>query len=74
MASVYVLLNFRKHLRAPPVIDPCSSGPWFDGWTDTHERRTATLPDRARTSWFGSVGWRRAGGPISVHESATRCK
>jgi REP element-mobilizing transposase RayT len=31
-AIVYVLLNFRKHLQAGPGIDPCSSGPWFDGW------------------------------------------
>jgi hypothetical protein len=29
---VYVLLNFRKHLRAPPGIDPRSSGPHFSGW------------------------------------------
>jgi REP element-mobilizing transposase RayT len=29
---VYVLLNFRKHLHAGPTVDPCSSGPWFDGW------------------------------------------
>src|SRR5262245_60515844 len=31
-ALVYVLLNFRKHLRASAGIDPRSSGPWFDGW------------------------------------------
>jgi len=31
-ALAYVLLNFRKHLRAAPGIDPCSSGIWFEGW------------------------------------------
>jgi hypothetical protein len=31
-SMVYVLLNFRKHLRAPPGIDPRSSGPHFAGW------------------------------------------
>jgi putative transposase len=31
-SMVYVLLNFRKHLRAPPCIDPRSSGPHFSGW------------------------------------------
>jgi hypothetical protein len=31
-SMVYVLLNFRKHLRAPPGIDPRSSGPHFGGW------------------------------------------
>jgi hypothetical protein len=31
-SMVYVLLNFRKHLRAPAGIDPRSSGPHFSGW------------------------------------------
>jgi hypothetical protein len=31
-SMVYVLLNFRKHLRAPAGIDPRSSGPHFGGW------------------------------------------
>src|SRR5215475_12118041 len=31
-SMVYVLLNFRKHLNAPAVIDPRSSGPHFSGW------------------------------------------
>ena len=30
-SMVYVLLNFRKHLRAPACIDPRSSGPHFSG-------------------------------------------
>jgi hypothetical protein len=31
-SMVYVLLNFRKHLRAPAGVDPRSSGPHFSGW------------------------------------------
>jgi hypothetical protein len=31
-SMVYVLLNFRKHLRAPACIDPRTSGPHFSGW------------------------------------------
>ena len=41
-AIVYVLQNFRKHLRAPAVIDPRSSGPWFGGWARTSERHQRT--------------------------------
>jgi putative transposase len=67
-ALVYVLLNFRKHLHAPPGIDPCSSGPWFDGWA--HQPTLAPLPApvaRPRT-WLGAIGWRRAGGEIHCRE------
>src|ERR1700704_1812990 len=39
---VYVLLNFRKHLRAAPGVDPRSSGAWFGGW-----RRPLSSPLRA---------------------------
>src|SRR5436305_14786030 len=31
-SMAYVLLNFRKHLRAPACVDPRSSGPPFSGW------------------------------------------
>ncbi len=67
-ALVYVLLNFRKHLRAPPGIDPCSSGPWFDGWA--HQPTLAPLPApvaRPQT-WLAAIGWRRAGGAIDCRE------
>jgi hypothetical protein len=68
LGLVYVLLNFRKHLHAPPGIDPCSSGPWFDGWA--HQPTLAPLPApvaRPRT-WLGAIGWRRAGGAIHCRE------
>jgi putative transposase len=68
-ALVYVLQNFRKHLRAPPVVDPCSSGAWFDGWTRAIERRAGPPPIRPPSSWLATIGWRRAGGPIALSEA-----
>jgi REP element-mobilizing transposase RayT len=69
---VYVLLNFRKHLRAAPAVDPRSSGPWFNGW------RRPALPSKSAPreptpvasprTWLATVGWRRAGGAIALHE------
>ena len=41
---VYVLLNFRKHLRAAPGVDPRSSGAWFDGWSHAPDAADAALP------------------------------
>jgi hypothetical protein len=65
---VYVLLNFRKHLRAAPGVDPRSSGPWFEGWSRPSPPRT-TSPIAAPCTWLATVGWRLAGGPLSVDES-----
>ena len=74
---VYVLLNFRKHLRAPPVVDPRSSGPWFRGWrhgrvdgnvdAPTSEPRDPSPVAPPRT-WLAAAGWRRAGGAIALDE------
>ena len=71
-SMVYVLLNFRKHLRAPACIDPRSSGPHFLGWkrapavvdaiTDSHSATASPA------TWMARVGWRRAGGPLRVEE------
>jgi putative transposase len=65
---VYVLMNFRKHVRHQPWgIDPCSSATWFDGFRD---RPASTDPPptvaSART-WLGNVGWRRHG-LIDIYE------
>ena len=67
-SMVYVLLNFRKHLRAPACIDPRSSGPHFPGW---HSPPAATdvAPATAQPgTWMARVGWRLAGGPLRVGE------
>jgi putative transposase len=67
-ALVYVLLNFRKHLRAPPGIDPCSSGPWFDGWAHRPTLAPPPAPVSPPRTWLASLGWGRAGGPTDCRE------
>ena len=66
---IYVLLNFRKHLRAAPGVDPCSSGAWFDGWSHDPHPREQPFPIAPARTWLATVGWRRAGGPIDVREA-----
>jgi hypothetical protein len=83
---VYVLLNFRKHLRAAPGVDPRSSGPWFDGWRRERRHEPAETggvaagpaalieapPVAAPRTWLARIGWRRAGGPIALEERPFR--
>jgi hypothetical protein len=68
-AIVYVLQNFRKHLGAPAIVDPCSSGRWFKGWEGVPRPNTAPSPVSEPRTWLASVGWRRAGGPIRAEEA-----
>jgi hypothetical protein len=72
-ALVYVLMNFRKHLRTrTPGIDECSSAPWFEGF---RSRTGAPLPPQQRArpptslprTWLATTGWRRRG-LIALHE------
>jgi REP element-mobilizing transposase RayT len=65
---VYVLLNFRKHLRAAPGVDPRSSGPWFGGWRTPVPAPRDGVPVVAPRTWLATIGWRRAGGAIAFHE------
>jgi REP element-mobilizing transposase RayT len=65
---VYVLLNFRKHLRAPPGVDPRSSGPWFGGWRAPAATPRGAGPVAPPKTWLATVGWRRAGGAIAIDE------
>jgi len=68
-AIAYVLLNFRKHLRASAGIDPHSSGPWFAGWAQQPIRRSnQPSPTSSPRTWLAAVGWRRAG-LIDVRET-----
>jgi putative transposase len=68
-ALIYVLQNFRKHLRAPAVIDPRSSGAWFDGWARGAEPSAQPSPVKSARTWLAASGWRRAGGCIGFHEA-----
>lgn len=63
-AIIYVLANFRKHLRAAVGIDPCSSAPWFDGWCARSRsalRAVGPPPVSPAGTWLLRVGWRRHG-------------
>jgi hypothetical protein len=70
---VYVLMNFRKHVRHQPWgLDPCSSAPWFDGFRDVARiRPPPPAPGdpavAASRTWLGNVGWRRHG-LIGIYE------
>ena len=60
-ALVYVLQNFRKHLRHSAGLDPRSSAAWFQGWrTIDAAPREGAVVVAART-WLARVGWRRHG-------------
>ena len=67
-SMVYVLLNFRKHLRAPAGIDPRSSGQHFSGWHATAVATDVEPATAEPSTWMARVGWRRAGGPLRVDE------
>jgi REP element-mobilizing transposase RayT len=57
---VYILLNWRKHQDARG-IDPCSSGPWFDGWLSHIEVARTRSPVAAPRTWLLRLGWRKWG-------------
>src|SRR3954471_850647 len=67
-SMVYVLLNFRKHLRAPACIDPRSSGQHFGGWQATPVATDVAPATVEPATWMARVGWRRAGGALRVDE------
>ena len=67
-SMVYVLLNFRKHLRALACIDPRSSGHHFLGWQATPPATDVAPATALPPTWMACVGWRRAGGPLRIDE------
>jgi REP element-mobilizing transposase RayT len=73
-ALVYVLANGRKHLTAfghrlpAGWVDPCSSAPWFDGWTVGGPLIYLPGPVAPPGTWLLAVGYQRAGGPIRPDE------
>ena len=69
-ALVYVLNNFKKHLRTACGLDPYSSALWFTGWQALRASDEGSPVARAET-WLARVGWRK-GGLIGVDESPGR--
>jgi REP element-mobilizing transposase RayT len=73
-ALVYVLANGRKHLvafghRLPEGwVDPCSSAPWFEGWTVGGPPLYMPGPVAPPGTWLLAVGYQRAGGSIGPEE------
>ena len=65
---VYVLMNFRKHVRHQPSgLDPCSSAAWFDGFRARHPPAESVPPVVPSGTWLASLGWRRHG-LIGIYE------
>ena len=61
-ALVYVLQNWRKHVRGARGLDWRSSAMWFEGWA----RPISFLVKRVSPvvgprTWLAAVGWRRLG-------------
>ena len=63
----YVLLNGRHHAakQVNGVVDPCSSGEFFTGWSKPCALSGASIDDdpkkpvSAAKTWILSTGWRR---------------
>ena len=61
-ALAYVLGNARKHgVRWVAVIDPFSSGRWFDGSDDGRDGADHDAPVARARTWLLRIGWRRHG-------------
>ena len=60
-ALVYVLNNWRKHLRGVRGLDPCSSARWFGGWRSVAATRDVRAPVAMPRTWLARVGWKRHG-------------
>jgi len=70
-ALVYVLNNFRKHVRGARGLDPRSSAAWFTGWRTAVTRVVGGSPVATPRTWLAAVGWRRRG-LIDVDEAPRR--
>ena len=70
---IYVLQNWKKHIRNAQGLDGRSSAPWFDGWMERPAPPPGHAPVVSPRTWLASIGWRRcAGGPLRPHEEPTR--
>ena len=62
----YVLLNRTRHLGGEPIVDECSTGPWFADWHSLKgpvPRAGPPAPERVDSvpkTWLLRVGYRRA--------------
>jgi REP element-mobilizing transposase RayT len=66
-ALVYVLQNFKKHVRRARGVDPYSSARWFQGWATPPCRVAESAPVARAVTWLARVGWKK-GGLLRVDE------
>jgi putative transposase len=65
---VYVLANHLKHeVNDVGLLDPCSSGPWWDGWLHILDPPSAPSPVQHPTTWLLRRGWRGTTGFGFIH-------
>jgi hypothetical protein len=68
-ALVYVLQNWKKHLKGTAGLDPRSSAAWFTGWRKaTGGIASMPPPVAVARTWLAAVGWRRRG-LIGINEA-----
>jgi hypothetical protein len=67
-ALVYVLNNWRKHIRGARGLDARSSAAWFDGWLDRAGPAPGQTPTAEACTWLARIGWKR-GGRIRLDEA-----
>lgn len=67
-ALIYVLQNWRKHMRNARGLDARSSAAWFDGWRTATVRPDGRAPVARARTWLAREGWRRHG-RIDVREA-----
>jgi REP element-mobilizing transposase RayT len=59
---VYVMSNHLKHGETDVgLLDPCSSGPWWEGWIHVLEPPAEPCPVASPTTWLLNGGWQRLG-------------
>jgi putative transposase len=65
---VYVLANHLKHGENDVgLLDPCSSGPWWDGWLHILDPPTEPTPVQRPDTWLLRRGWRGTTGFGYIH-------
>src|SRR2546430_2390530 len=60
-ALIYVLQNWRKHIRGAVGLDGRSSAFWFQGWRTPISLMKGPSPVVEPRTWLAAVGWRRHG-------------
>ena len=80
-ALIYVLRNDVHHGMGLKTLDPCSSAPFFRGWTEYPNQPAASTDRRVNArpeQWLLKAGWKKLGGKrealLSIHKSPSIAK